>query len=203
MNVVLDIGNVICSWQPAQLVASIFPHADEQQTALAAVIQQEDWLDLDRGRLDLDTAIDRACARSGLPRWQLAALYQAVPQHLTPIPAMVAAIEKLAAAGVPLYVLSNMHRHAWQQLLQTHAFWRHFSGILVSCEVGYIKPEAEIFALLCERFRLQPAATVFFDDMAENVSAAQAFGLRARQVPDPACAAALVCSVLDAWGIER
>lgn len=203
MNLVFDIGNVICNWQPRQLVASIFPHAGEQQAALAAVIQQEDWLDLDRGRLDLDAAIDRACARSDLPRPQVAALYQAVPLHLTPVPAMVAVIEELARAGIPLYVLSNMHRHAWRQLQDTHVFWRHFSGTLVSCEVGYIKPEPEIFTLLCERFRLHPADTLFFDDMAENVAAAQAFGLHARQVPGPEAAAALVCSVLDNLGVER
>jgi HAD superfamily hydrolase (TIGR01509 family) len=115
---------------------------------------------------------------------------------------MVAAIEKLAAAGIPLYVLSNMHHHAWRELQDTHEFWRYFSGILVSCEVGYIKPEAEIFALLCQRFKLLPAATVFFDDMAENVAAAQAFGLQAWRVPEPAGAAALVCSVLDNPGVK-
>jgi HAD superfamily hydrolase (TIGR01509 family) len=197
VNIVLDIGNVICNWQPRQLVASIFPHAGEQQAALAAVIQQEDWLDLDRGHLELEAALDRACTRSNLPRSQLAALYHAVPRHLTPIPSMVVAIEKLARAGIPLYVLSNMPRHAWQHLRDTHAFWRHFSGILVSCEVGYIKPEPEIFALLCERFHLRPGATIFFDDMAENVAAAQAFGLSARQVPEPSAGAALVYSVLD------
>ena len=202
MNVVLDIGNVICNWQPGQLVASLFPDADEQQAALEEVIQQEDWLDLDRGRLDLDAAIDRACSRSGLPRPQVAALYQAVPQHLTPIPSMVAAIEKWAAVGIPLYVLSNMHHHAWRELQDSHEFWRYFSGILVSCEVGHIKPEAEIFKLLCQRFQLSPADTFFFDDMAENVAAAQAFGLQAWRVPEPAGAAALVDSVLDNRGVK-
>ncbi|MCZ6828697.1 MAG: HAD family phosphatase [Gammaproteobacteria bacterium] len=203
MNIVLDIGNVICYWQPQRLVASVFPHEVEQRVALEAVIQQEDWLDLDRGKLDLDTAIDKAHHRSSLPRAQIAALYHAVPEHLAPIPAMVTAIEELAKAGVPLYILSNMHRHAWLQLQETHDFWQWFRGTLVSCEVGCIKPEPEIFALLCERFQLHPGGTVFFDDMAENVAAAQEFGLRAEQVVDPEGGAALVYKVLETVGAAR
>ncbi len=197
MNIVLDIGNVICHWQPRRLVASVFPHEAEQRVALEAVIHHEDWLDLDRGRLDLDTAIDKAQDRSGLPRAQIASLYRAVPEHLAPIPAMVTAIETLAQAGIPLYILSNMHRHAWLQLQETHDFWRWFRGALVSCEVGCIKPEPEIFALLCERFQLLPGDTVFFDDMAENVVAARKFGLRGEQVEDPEQGAAQVYAVLE------
>ena len=196
MNVVLDIGNVICRWQPERLVASVFPGELEQRAALEAVIQQEDWRDLDRGLLELDLAIDKAAQRSDLPREQIAALYQAVPEHLEPIPAMVAVIKRLADAGIPLYVLSNMHRHAWQQLAELHRFWQLFSGVLISCEVGVIKPEPKIFSLLCERFQLHPGDTVFFDDMAENVSAAQEFGLHAEQVLDPATGAQQVCATL-------
>ncbi len=203
MNVVLDIGNVICRWQPERLVASVFPDEAEQRAALEAVIRQEDWLELDRGRLDIDSAIELASARSQLPREKIAALYHAVPGHLVPIPAMVTAIERLAQAGIPLFVLSNMHRHAWQQLREMHDFWDVFSGILVSCEVGCIKPEPEIFALLCERFQLCPGDVMFFDDMAENVAAARRFGLGAERVMDPAAGAAQLYCVLETAGVSR
>ncbi len=203
MNIVLDIGNVICRWQPAELVASVFPEGVEQQAALRAVVEQEDWLDLDRGVLELDLAVDRAAARSGLPRDLLAAVYEAVPRHLAPVPAMVAAIEQLAVAGAPLYVLSNMHRHAWAGLQRDHDFWDHFQGALVSCEVGFIKPERAIYAALCEQFSLQPAATVFLDDMPENVAAARDFGLRAEQVVDIDAGAAQLLSVAAELGYRQ
>jgi putative hydrolase of the HAD superfamily len=203
VNIVLDIGNVICRWQPEQLVASVFPDRHDQRVALQAVIQQEDWLDLDRGRLELDAAIDQVLARSELPREQIEALYRAVPKHLEPVPAMVSAIERLAAAGVPLYVLSNMHHHAWQELLETHDFWRHFRGIVVSCEVGVIKPEAAIYELLCERYQLEPADTLFFDDMQENVDGARQCGLQAQRLENLEMAAEHVIAVVQAQGLWR
>lgn len=201
MNIVLDIGNVICRWQPEQLVASVFPERHDQRAALQAVIQQEDWLDLDRGRLDLDTAIDQVLTRSELPRAQIEALYRAVPKHLVPVPAMVSAIERLASAGVPLYVLSNMHHHAWQELRETHDFWQHFRGIVVSCEVGVIKPEAAIYELLCERYQLEPADTLFFDDIMENVQGARQSGLQAQQLEDLDRAAEHVVAAVQALGL--
>ena len=41
------------------------------------------------------------------------------------------------------------------------------------------KPDPAIFALLIDRYRLDPAATVFVDDSPRNVEAATAAGLQA------------------------
>ena len=40
------------------------------------------------------------------------------------------------------------------------------------------KPDAAIFAHICENFSLDPTACVFVDDKAENVQAARALGMQ-------------------------
>jgi 2-haloacid dehalogenase len=48
-----------------------------------------------------------------------------------------------------------------------------------------IKPEPRIFEILCERWALDPATTVFVDDTEANVDTARELGFRAIQFHDP------------------
>ncbi len=65
-NLILDIGNVICDWNPDGLVASAFDASAEQQEALSVTVGNSDWLALDRGTLTLEEAVERAQARTSL-----------------------------------------------------------------------------------------------------------------------------------------
>jgi putative hydrolase of the HAD superfamily len=47
-----------------------------------------------------------------------------------------------------------------------------------SAEVGWAKPEAEIYALACRRLGVPASACVFVDDHEPNVQAADAAGMR-------------------------
>ena len=42
-----------------------------------------------------------------------------------------------------------------------------------------IKPDKEIYKLLCDRYEIDPAKAVFLDDNEANVKAAKAFGMNA------------------------
>jgi 2-haloacid dehalogenase len=70
--------------------------------------------------------------------------------------------------------------------LDRFAFLRWFRGILVSGEVQLIKPDPRIFALLIERFAVEPERTVYIDDVEANVAAARPFGIHAIHFTTPA-----------------
>jgi 2-haloacid dehalogenase len=59
-------------------------------------------------------------------------------------------------------------------------------GILVSGDVALIKPDPRIFALLMERFAIEPQRTVYIDDVEANVAAARPFGIHAIHFTTPA-----------------
>ena len=59
-------------------------------------------------------------------------------------------------------------------------------GILVSGDVALIKPDSRIFALLMERFAIEPQRTVYIDDVEANVAAARPFGIHAIHFTTPA-----------------
>ena len=61
---------------------------------------------------------------------------------------------------------------------------RRFDGAVVSGEEGVLKPEPAIFRLLTARFGLDPAETLFIDDVEANVDGARAAGFQAHRFVD-------------------
>ena len=179
MNIILDIGNVICDWNPRALISGIFSDTREQHLAYAATIDHPDWLALDRGSVSLDTAIKNTFERSELDRDKIEQIYLRTPSSLKPIESMVMTIIDLANKNIPIYILSNMPQHCWDYLSKQYNFWSLFSGIVVSYQEGLIKPEKEIFSIFCNRYQLDPSHSIFFDDIEENIKAAQSFGMNA------------------------
>jgi putative hydrolase of the HAD superfamily len=74
-----------------------------------------------------------------------------------------------------------MFRH-----IERFAFFRLFTGKVISGAVKFVKPELAIYEHLVQRFGLAPAETVFIDDLAANVTAARDAGLAAIQFEDAA-----------------
>jgi putative hydrolase of the HAD superfamily len=228
-NVVFDFGGVLVRWHPEAIITGFY--ADEPSRALVreAVFRHPDWIDMDRGTLNENAAIERFAARMDRPAAEMRALMQHVKDSLTPLPDSLALLDELAQRGVPLYGLSNMSvpmfallksRHAhWDRfrgivisgevglvkpdaeifhhlaqrgvplyglsnmsvpmfalLKSRHAHWDRFRGIVISGEVGLVKPDAEIFHHLAQRYHLIPAETVFIDDHLPNIESAGRLG---------------------------
>jgi HAD superfamily hydrolase (TIGR01509 family) len=57
-----------------------------------------------------------------------------------------------------------------------HALFDLFDHIIVSGEVGLIKPDREIFELTLRQIDRKPSACIFIDDNDENVRAAESMG---------------------------
>lgn len=184
MNVVFDLGGVVITWQPAAIAASVFDAPEDRAAALDRVIGHPDWIELDRGTLPLDQAIERATARTRLPAERIAALFAAVPPSLVPMPESVALVHDVRHAGHRLFVLSNLHRASLAHLADAYDLFGLFDGRVVSCEVGACKPEPAIYRRLLDRHALDPRDTVFIDDVQANLDAAAAFGIHTIRFED-------------------
>ena len=185
-NVVFDFGGVLVRWQPEAVIASFY--TDEPSRALLrdAVIRHPDWIDLDRGTLSEPAAIERFAARMGRPAAEMRALMQHIKDSLTPLPDSIALLEELAQRGVPLYGLSNMSAPIFALLKSRHGHWDRFRGIVVSGEIGLVKPDPEIFHHLAKCYGLVPAETVFIDDHVPNIESARRLGFRTIHFVDAA-----------------
>jgi putative hydrolase of the HAD superfamily len=191
-HVIFDFGGVILKWQPQEILRSFY-----QDEGLRALIAQEvfghpDWLDMDRGTLDEESAAQRFALRTGRPLEEMVALLRHVKESLTPIPESVAILEALARRGVPLYGLSNMSAPTFAHLRRRYAIWRLFQGIVISGELQLMKPEPQIFQHLVQAHGLAVPASVFIDDSPKNVAGAALLGFQTILFKEPSqCAAEL------------
>ena len=191
-HLVLDIGNVLCEWNPEALVASAFDDPALRPAAFEATIGHPDWIELDKGLLETEEAVARAVARSGLEPKRIGAIYGNLPASLVPIEGAHAAAREAHEAGVALYVLSNMQGESWTWLRENHDVFGLCAGVVVSCEVGLAKPDPAIYRRLTDRFGLAPADCAFVDDVAANVEAAVGCGWTAEALVERERAGALI-----------
>lgn len=190
MNIVFDFGAVLFTWKPTELVAACFPDRADTAEAAAqlahAVFAHADWHAFDEGLLAMDGVIARTAARLDLEPLALRHLVEHIGEHLRPIPETVALLQRLHALrdrqpGLRLYYLSNMPQPYARELEQRHTFLQCFDGGVFSGDVHHIKPSPAIYQLLQSRYALDPARTVFTDDLLANVLAARAEGWQAIQ----------------------
>ena len=136
----------------------------------------EFWNDYDRGTRDIDN-VATALAEFRGSDFQTAKsmMLEAITyqEEVTPTAKL---IKQLKEAGYRLIVLSNMSKE-YIAYLRKMDVYSAFDDEVISCEVGLIKPEKEIYSLLIERYNLDPAQTMFIDDRKENVDAAAALGI--------------------------
>jgi len=116
-----------------------------------------------------------------------------------PIKAMYDLIRGLRAKGLLTALLSN----SWGDAGYPRAdFPSLFDAVVISHEVGMRKPEARIFAHTAQLLGVAPAECVFIDDIAANITAAEAAGMTGIHHADPATTAARLGELLGSGTIS-
>lgn len=178
-TIIFDIGNVLIPWEPKWLFRDYFD-SDEAIEHFLIESRFHEWnLAQDAGR---SFAEGVATHSQAFPEY--ADLFQAYAerweQTLGPaIETSVDLIHHFKQAGFRVLALTNMSQETFPRIREIYPFLNEFEGVLVSGQEKLIKPQPEIYALFCQRFKVEPARALFIDDSAKNVEAARAFGLHA------------------------
>lgn len=175
-GVVFDLGGVLIDWNPRYLYRKMFDSEEEVTWFLTEVCTPEWNRALDEG-LPFEEAIPRLI--SGYPecRQEIEAYYTRWEEMLGGcIEGSVRVLEALCEKGVPLYALTNWSAETFGIARRRFSFLDWFEDIVVSGEVGVVKPERGIYEALIQRSGIDPRASVFVDDLEANVRAAGEFG---------------------------
>ena len=85
-----------------------------------------------------------------------------------------------------VYLLSNVGDLHWRHLDTLYGLESLTHGVVASFRVGAVKPSSAIYREAERLLGLEPAATVFVDDLPPNVAGAEACGWRAIHHRSPA-----------------
>lgn len=179
-TIVFDMGQVLMYFNPRVYIERQgITDPTDFALLMREIFQKVEWIQLDRGVITIDHAVEVITAR--------------LPEHLRkdaedilrgwwkgpimPVPGMEALIKELKDLGYGLYMLSNANG-----TLNTYApripGTQYLDGRLVSADWGMLKPERGIFEKLAELYDLDLTECVFIDDSPTNIEGAIRAGLQ-------------------------
>src|SRR5215813_9339991 len=146
--VVFDLGGVLIDWNPRHLYRRLFAGDEATMEHFLTAICSQSWNEeQDRGR-SIAEATALLAAQHPEHAELIEAYYGRWSEMLAgPIAGTVEIFETLDRAGVPLYALSNWSAETFVHARSRYAFLDRFRDILISGEVGLIKPDPRIFQL--------------------------------------------------------
>jgi putative hydrolase of the HAD superfamily len=75
-------------------------------------------------------------------------------------------------------LLSNVGRGVMERLFSLEEQVELFDAVVLSSEVGMIKPDPAIYQLAAERLGLEPEECIMIDDLVANIEGAKSTGMR-------------------------
>ena len=175
-NVVFDVGNVLVKlhYQPfmGYLAKSGIDMSD-----LPGWLKAIDLEGHERGELSGEALLGRIASMAARPidlaelRVQWLSMFERRDEMF--------ALASGLMAEYRVYLLSNIGDLHWQHLDGLYGLDSLVHGACASFRVGAVKPHADIYRKAEAMFDLDPAVTVFLDDLSQNVAGARECGWHA------------------------
>lgn len=178
-NIVFDMGNVIIRFDPELFMVRLGLAEEDRKLLKRELFVSLEWSRMDRGSLTDEEAAEIVCRR--VPERLHDAVRRLVgmwDRPILPVEGMYELVEELKDMGYGIYLLSNAS-------FRQHDYWprvpasKFFDGTLISADVKLVKPQPEIYRLLCDKFSLLPEECVFIDDSTSNAEGAYFCGINA------------------------
>ena len=179
MTFLFDIGNVLLHVDFDHSLGLLFPDppADlPQRLELAMSFKDE----LETGRVPAQAFLDRTSEILGYhgPRERF---LQAWCEVFEPIEPMWRCVDQLAADGHRLVLFSNTNGIHMDYALAEYDVFRHFPDAVFSHLIGAMKPDAAFYQHAIDTLGIDPASTIYIDDLPENIATGRRFGLQCWQ----------------------
>lgn len=185
--VIFDLGGVLLEWSPLALYKKHFPALTEAE--IRAFLEEVNFLawnlEQDKGRPFTEGV---AALSARFPH--RAALIRAYHEHWRdcipgPIEGTAQILYELGRNGLKRAALTNFSAEKLALVRPRFAFFDWFDVMIVSGEVGMVKPDPGIYHLTLERLACQAQECVFIDDSLANVETARQLGFHAVHFQSP------------------
>jgi len=172
------LGGVLIDWNPRHLYRKIFKTDTEMEWFLQHVCTN-DWNEKQDGGRSFEEATSELLIK--------------FPEHENPIRAWYNRWEETVNGSIAgtveilsqireskkfrLYALTNWSEQTFPWALKNFDFLHWFEGIVVSGHEKTRKPFPEFYQILLDRYKIDPAKSIFIDDVPRNILGGQAVGI--------------------------
>jgi 2-haloacid dehalogenase len=175
--ILFDFGNVLLEWNPRYVYRRYFPNDEAAMERFLHEVNFMEWnAQQDKGR-----AFAEGVAELSKQFPHYADLIQAYHENWRDsignhFEGTVQLMKQLKDAGYSIYGLSNWSAETFPIAREQYDFFDLLDDIIISGEVGSIKPEPEIFQIALKRIGKPANQCLFIDDALINIEQARRMG---------------------------
>jgi glucose-1-phosphatase len=175
---IFDLGNVLAFHDNEKLFEAMAVAFGSTRAAMRERLDKGLWQAVNTGRLPGDALRQALNERLGaqVPESEWLQLWSC---HFTLNQPMVDFVSQ-QVGHIKLVLLSNTHDQHIDFLRPRLPVLNDFDGLVLSYEVGTVKPDAAIYRRALEVARVPASRAVFFDDVADYAQAASQVGIAGR-----------------------
>ena len=178
-NIIFDIGNVLASFRWKDLFKELGFTGDKfDRIAAATVLHPTMWNEFDRSLMPDEEIIAKCIERAPEYEQEIRLLFSKTELLVEEYTYSYDWIKSLKEQGYSVYLLSNYGKTSFEAA-RDHgrlSFLPLVDGGVISYEVKIVKPEPGIYEALLAKYRLKAEESVFLDDRADNITAAEQLG---------------------------
>ncbi len=176
-NIVFDFGGVLVTYDFYRFFLPHFQSHEKTVAFMKDVLTAEAADDMDRELIPFREQIE--CLKRQWPEY--AGALEMMDRDFVHIvtgemPGMTELMQRLKSQGYRLLGLSNWSSKVYE-VLEKYPIFQLLEGSVISTEVKQLKPEADIYHTLLERFQALPEECVFIDDKLPNIEGCRQVGM--------------------------
>lgn len=176
-SIIFDVGRVLVGFGWDALIERLGYDADTKREIEEAMFLSPWWNAFDSGRYSTKEILEHFIENSPRQEERIREVFAHLDETIWLFDYTVPWVESLKKRGYKLYVLSNYAEYTYGRTSQKMKFLPYMDGTVFSYQHRLIKPEPGIYRLLLDKYSITPENAVFLDDRAENLAAAEKFGI--------------------------
>ena len=185
-TLIFDLGNVLISFSHEKMYAQLARLCEMPTAAIKELFQESRvGMQYERGLVS-SAEIHSLLQETSGKDLSYTEVLEAGSDIFTPRPDMVDLIKTLKKQGYHLLLLSNTNEAHYQFIDKQFGLFDLFHHLILSFEIGAVKPERAIFEEVLKHGHCPPHACYYTDDIPEYVQAAEKWGIKGHVFQSPA-----------------
>lgn len=177
-NLVFDFGKVLVDYDFALFFRRHIPDAERCTRFTPVLYNERVQYMLDKEDRTFDEILDGMIAENSEYEHEINIFRRHYPEIVTgEVEGMRDLLARYKSRGYRLYGLTNWCSQVAHTMRQYDIF-KLLDGVVISSQEHEVKPHAEIYRRLFDRYGLVPEECVFTDDRAENIEGAARVGMK-------------------------
>ncbi len=178
-TVIFDMGNVLAFFSHEKMCQQVGELCGcDARTMQRVLIESGLQWEFERGRID-EAGLKLRLEQQFGCQLDLDALCLATAEIFEPNLSIIPVLDELKRQGMRLVVLSNTCVTHVRYIQERYQILDRFDELVLSCDVGAVKPEPEIYQAAIQAARCAPEQAIYTDDIPVYVEAGRSHGLNA------------------------